>query len=92
MNAPVKFSATLLFASILTGLFIYSVALTPAAAITAELANKCRQMAIKAHAPQRAGTKAGTAGLERKYYSDCIANGGSAPDEKTQNSPAVPAR
>jgi len=88
----VKSIAKLLFTSTLLGLFAYLVATPPAMAITADLANKCRQLAIKAHPPQPIGAKTGTAGAERKYYGDCIANGGSAPDEKTQTSPAAPAR
>jgi hypothetical protein len=73
-----------------TALFVPT---TPATAITAELANKCRALAIKANPPQRIGAKAGTAGNERKYYSDCVANGGSTPDEKTQSPPsAAPAK
>jgi hypothetical protein len=88
----VKSIAKPLFASTLLGLFAYLVATPPAMAITADLANKCRQLAIKAHPPQRIGAKTGAAGAERKYYRDCIANGGSAADKKTQTSPAAPAR
>lgn len=81
-----------LFVAALFGFSINLAASTPASAISADLANKCRQMAIKAHPPQRAGTKTGTAGEERQYYRDCIANGGSIPDDKTQNSSAPPSR
>jgi hypothetical protein len=88
----VKPFASLLFTSAMLCLFAQFVAATPAVAITADLANKCRQMAIKAHPPQRAGAKSGSAEIERKYYRDCLANGGVAPDGNTQNPPVAPAR
>ena len=64
----------------------------PASAITVELANKCREMSLKAFSPQRAGTKSGNAGEARKYYNACVANGGSPPEDKTKNPPPAPAR
>lgn len=68
------------------------ISLTPASAITVELANKCRELSIKAYPPQRAGSKTGNAGEARKYYSACVANGGSPPDDKTKNPAPPPAR
>ena len=48
-----------------------------ASAISAELAKKCRALAIKAHPPAKPGTKAaGTAKAERDYYEACLAKGG----------------
>lgn len=64
----------------------------PASAITVELANKCREMSLKAFPPQRAGTKSGNAGEVRKYYNNCVANGGSPPDDKAKKPAAAPAR
>jgi hypothetical protein len=54
----------------------------PAGAITAELAKKCRAMAIKAHPYKMPGEKgAGSAAAERDYFNECIARGGGMPDE-----------
>jgi len=47
--------------------------------ISAELAKKCRALAIKAHRTERAGTKA-YAQAQRDYFQDCIAKGGNMPD------------
>jgi hypothetical protein len=52
----------------------------PAGAITAELAKKCRAMAIKAHPYKMPGEGAGSAVAERDYFSACIARGGNMPD------------
>jgi hypothetical protein len=51
-----------------------------ASAITVELAKKCRQLAIGAHPPARAGSKTGTGAAERAFYRSCIDNGGSPPN------------
>jgi hypothetical protein len=48
----------------------------PAAAITVELAKKCREMALKAHPSQRIGSKTGSAQAQRNYYEQCIAKDG----------------
>jgi hypothetical protein len=87
-----NYLAKVLCAFALFGFSVILAAPIPAAAISADLANKCRQMAMKAHPPQRVGTKTGTAGEERKYYRHCLANGGAAPEENTQNSPVAPSR
>ena len=53
--------------------------LTPTAslAITAELAKKCRLMAIQAHPTQLAGKKnTGVEAAQRSYFSDCVAHDG----------------
>ena len=49
----------------------------PADAITADLAKKCRELAIKAYPPQPAGTRP-YAGAERAVFRDCVAHGGNA--------------
>lgn len=51
----------------------------PASAITAELAKKCRALAIKAHPWKRPGEKGGTAQVQRDYFSECLAKGGDMP-------------
>jgi hypothetical protein len=48
----------------------------PAPAVTAELAKKCRSLALKAQPFRRAGAAKGTAQAERDYYRDCIAKEG----------------
>jgi hypothetical protein len=53
----------------------------PASAITAELAKKCRALAIKAHPPQPAGTKTGAEQAQRDYYRDCIAKSGNMQEQ-----------
>jgi hypothetical protein len=46
----------------------------PAAAINADVAKKCRELAIKAHPTAMAGTKAsGTEKAQRAYFQDCVA-------------------
>jgi hypothetical protein len=59
----------------------------PAFAISAELANKCRALAIKAYPRKLAGNKSGTATAERKYFQDCVAKGGGVPENNTSNTP-----
>lgn len=71
---------------------------TPAGAITVQVAQKCRALALKAHPYKRPGTKGpGSATAEREYYHECVAKGG--PDEKTNGAqdgksqnPAPPAK
>lgn len=48
----------------------------PAPALTAELAKKCRGLALKAQPPRRAGTAKGAAQAQRDYYRECIAKEG----------------
>jgi hypothetical protein len=55
----------------------------PAGAISADLARKCRDMAIRAHPPQPAGTRA-YAEAERLYYRACITNGGNMTNAPSQ--------
>ena len=56
----------------------------PASAIDADLAIKCRDMAIKAHPPKQPGTKAGYAQAERDFFQSCVAKNGKMPDSDTQ--------
>jgi hypothetical protein len=48
----------------------------PAAAPSAELAIKCRDMIIKAYPPVRPGSPHGNAQKEREYFRTCIARNG----------------
>ena len=49
----------------------------PSSAIIADLANKCRAMAIKAHPTPPAGSKvSGAEKAQRDYFQACVAKGG----------------
>jgi hypothetical protein len=52
------------------------------AAISAELAKKCRGLAIKAHPTEPAGRKTGSVQAQRDYFRDCVAKGGNMTDQK----------
>jgi hypothetical protein len=47
-----------------------------ASAISADLAKKCRELAIRAHPTQPAGTKSGTEQAQRDYFRECVAKNG----------------
>jgi hypothetical protein len=47
--------------------------------INTELAKKCRDLAIKAHPTERAGTTP-YAQAQREYFQDCIAKRGNVPE------------
>jgi hypothetical protein len=53
--------------------------ISPAAAISADLAKKCRDMAIKAHPPATVGTSP-YAQLERDFFRNCVAKNGDMSD------------
>jgi hypothetical protein len=57
-----------------------------AEALTAELARKCRDLAIKAHPPKPAGTNP-YAEAEREFFNACVAKNGSMPDPDEQKQP-----
>jgi hypothetical protein len=50
-----------------------------AGSISAELAKKCRALAIKAHPTERAGTSP-YAQAQRDYFQNCVAKGGNVPE------------
>jgi hypothetical protein len=58
----------------------------PAAAISVELAKKCRDMAIQTHPPAPAGTSP-YAAAERTFFTNCIAKNGEMGDN---NGPPPP--
>jgi hypothetical protein len=60
----------------------------PAAAISADLAKKCRDMAIKAHPPELPGKP--YAAAERDDYNKCISNNGQMPDDGPPKSSPSP--
>jgi hypothetical protein len=45
-------------------------------AISADLAKKCRELAIKAHPTQPTGSKTGAEQAQRDYFRNCVANNG----------------
>src|SRR5215831_17170007 len=55
------------------------------APISAELAKRCRALAIKAHATQPAGTRNAWGQAQRDYFQECVAKSGDKQD-------AIPAR
>jgi hypothetical protein len=65
-----------LVAVILATLVLSVWARAPASAITAELAKKCRELALKAHPPQP-GSKQPSSGKARQdFYLNCVARDG----------------
>lgn len=64
----------------------------PAAAISVELAKKCRDLALKAHPYKLPGEPGrGTAAAERDYFSACITRGGGLPSEPSDANQSKPA-
>lgn len=53
-----------------------SATFAPAKAITAELAKKCRAMAVTAHPSARPGTRTGAQKAQNEYYRECVAKDG----------------
>ncbi len=47
-----------------------------ASALTAEVAKKCRELAIKAHPSTPPGKKSGAEQAQRAYFRDCVAKDG----------------
>ena len=72
---------TSLSAAIVLTLAAYLPTTQPALAITAELAKKCRALAIKAHpSPKPGSKKTGIEKAQRDYFRECVAK-----DGKTEN-------
>ena len=44
--------------------------------VSAELARKCRSLALGAHPTQPAGKKQGSEVAQREYFRECVAKGG----------------
>ena len=76
------------FTRILLSMSLLGVSSAPGDAITVELAKRCRELAIKAHPPQPAGTKA-YAKSERDFFHECVSKKGEVPNKDVQ--PAQPA-
>jgi hypothetical protein len=63
---------------------VVTIALTTASAqaITADLAKKCREMAIKAHPTLPAGSPTGYAAAQRSFFNECVAKQGNMAETK----------
>ena len=59
---------------------------SPAVAISADLAKKCRELAIKSHPPEPAGTKP-YAQAERDFFRNCISKSDDAKDNGPEKGP-----
>jgi hypothetical protein len=64
---------------------------SPAFALTAELAKKCRDLAIAAHPTQLAGTSA-YAAAQRDFFNQCIAKNGDMDSGNPGGNNAPPAK
>ena len=65
---------------------------TPALAISADLAKNCRAMSFKIYPPARVGTKTGNGRAQLAYYRACITNNGTMPTNGTQQNTAPAAK
>lgn len=88
--SSIKVLAAVIFAAA-----VMSATVMPAAAISVELANKCRSLALKAHPYKLPGEPgAGSAQAEREYFNECVARGGNMPSDSSSTgaapSPASP--
>jgi len=72
------------------GLLIVSSISTDALAVSANIANQCRQQATKAFPPKSIGSKSGNAAAERRYFQECIANNGVMPKNDTKEKQPAP--
>lgn len=64
-------------AFVVLALTVYLPTVQPASAITAELAKKCRLMAIAAHPTPTPGSKpTGAEKAQRDYFRECVAKNG----------------
>lgn len=68
----------------LAAVMFASAAAGPAAAVSVELAKKCRDLALKAHPYKLPGNPGpGSAAAERDYFNTCISRGGNMPSESS---------
>jgi hypothetical protein len=63
-------------ATILSARIIVLYGPRPAAAISADLANKCRDMAIKSHPPPSPPGNKAYAQAEREFFRNCVSKNG----------------
>ena len=60
---------------------------SPATAITADLAKKCREMAIKAHPPPNSPGNKAYAQAERDFFRECVSKNGQMKDNSPPKAP-----
>ena len=72
MHSAKNYTGTLMIAVFIVTVFFGQ----PASAISAELAKKCREMALKEHPTARAGSKAGAGKAQQEYFRSCVAKNG----------------
>lgn len=60
----------------LAGALFAVVTLSPASAVSVDVAKKCRELMVKAYPPVRAGTSKGNTKEQQEYFRTCIARGG----------------
>ena len=65
---------------------------SPAGAITAELAKKCRDMAIKSHPPPTPPGNKAYAQAERDFFRECVSRNGQMSDNGAQQDQSKPAQ
>jgi hypothetical protein len=82
MRVAISFLGAVIVAAVWSMSMIQS-----ASAITADVARKCREVAIKAHPPTTAGSKTGAAQAERESYRACVAQGGNVKDDAPKPEP-----
>lgn len=70
---------------------ILLLSVSPSFAITAELAKKCRGLAIAAHPTQLVGTSA-YAAAQRDFFNQCVAKNGDMGSGSSANTGAPPAK
>jgi hypothetical protein len=85
-----KFLAPLVAIAVLEQIMVLSGA-PPAAALSVELAKKCRDLAIKSHPPPIPPGNKAYAQAEREFFRDCVAKNGQMPDDGGQQGQPNPA-
>ena len=81
---------TALAAVILPAQSIILSATSPAAAISADLAKKCREMAVKAHPPPIPPGNKAYAQAERDFFRECVSKNGQMQDTGPPKAPTNP--
>jgi hypothetical protein len=56
---------------------------SPASALTADVAKKCRELMVKAHPPLPAGSTKGSSQAQREYFRACVAQDGKMDETST---------
>ncbi len=79
----------ILIASAAAQVIIFAAA-SPAAAISADLAKKCRDMAIKSHPPPIPPGNKAYAQAERDFFRECVSRNGQMPNNGVQQDQSNP--